>query len=134
MMRLQSQARARAAPRPAAMSALAIGIAAGGAALLHVLDLALSIMTLSASALSRVALRRMNAESGNRLPFLEEFKTVPSSHRAAIHILRQLCADRCRGPCGGSLAARGWPGGWWTGIGLAAFLGALVDRDRRWRG
>jgi hypothetical protein len=72
------------------MSALSLSVAVGSAAVLLLLDLALSIMTLSASALSRVALRRMNAESGNRLQFLEEFKTVPSSYRAAIHILRQI--------------------------------------------
>jgi CBS domain containing-hemolysin-like protein len=108
------------------MSALAIGSAAGGAALLHVLDLALSIMTLSASALSRVALRRMNAESGNRLPFLEEFKTVPSSHRAAIHILRQLSLIGAVGLWGWVATAAAWPGGWWTGIGLGGFIGALL--------
>src|SRR5260221_5152194 len=98
------------------MSVVSFGCALGGAAVLFLADLALSVMTLSASALSRVALRRMNAESGNRLPFLDEFKTVPSSHRAAIHTLRQLCLI-------GAVALTGWifaeaqgPGGWWGGI------------------
>src|SRR4249920_233397 len=108
------------------MSALAIGSAAGGAALLHVLDLALSVMTLSASALSRVALRRMNVDSGNRLPFLDEFKTVPSSHRAAIHTLRQLCLIGAVALTGSVFAAAAWPGGWWGGIAVGAVIGTLV--------
>jgi CBS domain containing-hemolysin-like protein len=108
------------------MTAPALGIALGGAAALFFLDLALSVMTLSASALSRVALRRMNAESGNRLPFLEEFKTVPSSHRAAIHTLRQLSLIGAVGLSGWIFAASGWPGGWWGGIGAAAVVGTLV--------
>ena len=108
------------------MSALAWGGALGAAALLHLLDLALSVMTLSASALSRVALRRMNTESGNRLPFLEEWKTVPSSPRAAIHLLRQLALLGAVGLWGWAAAASGWPGGWWAGIGFGAFVGALL--------
>ena len=108
------------------MSLLALSGALGLAALFHLLELALSVMTLSASALSRVALRRMNAESGNRLPFLEEFKTVPSSPRAAIHILRQLALISAVALWGSVAAASGWPGGWWTGIALGAFVGALL--------
>jgi CBS domain containing-hemolysin-like protein len=108
------------------MTTLAFGLALGGTAVLFLLDLALSAMTLSASALSRVALRRMNAESGNRLPFLDEFKTVPSSHRAAIHTLRQLSLIGAVGLSGWIFAASGWPGGWWGGIAVAAVVGALV--------
>ena len=108
------------------MSLLAASGVVGLAALLHLLELALSVMTLSASALSRVALRRMNTESGNRLPFLEEFKTVPSSPRAAIHILRQLALISAVALWGSVAAAFAWPGGWWTGIALGAFVGALL--------
>jgi len=108
------------------MSGLSIGAAFAAAAVLLLLDLALSVMTLSASALSRVALRRMNTESGNRLPFLEEFKTVPSSHRAAIHTLRQLSLIGAVGLFGWISAAASWPGGWWGGIATGAVLGALV--------
>lgn len=108
------------------MSLLVACIAAGGALLLHALDLALSVMTLSASALSRVALRRMNAESGNRLPFLEEFKTVPSSHRAAIHILRQLALIGAVGLWGWVFARAALPGGWWGGVAVGALFGALL--------
>jgi CBS domain containing-hemolysin-like protein len=108
------------------VSALRLGAAAGGAVALLLLDLALSVMTLSASALSRVALRRMNADSGNRLPFLDEFKTVPSSHRAAIHTLRQLSLIGAVGLTGSIFAAAGWPGGWWGGIAAGAFMGTLV--------
>jgi CBS domain containing-hemolysin-like protein len=108
------------------VSALRLGVAAGGAFALLLLDLALSVMTLSASALSRVALRRMNADSGNRLPFLDEFKTVPSSHRAAIHTLRQLSLIGAVGLTGSIFAAAGWPGGWWGGIAAGAVLGTLL--------
>jgi putative hemolysin len=101
-------------------------VAAGGAIALLLLDLALSVMTLSASALSRVALRRMNADSGNRFQFLEEFKTVPSSHRAAIHILRQLSLIGAVGLWGWIFASSAWPGGWWGGVAAGAFLGALL--------
>lgn len=108
------------------MGALSTSAALGGAFGLLVLDLALSVMTLSASALSRVALRRMNADSGNRLPFLDEFKTVPSSHRAAIHTLRQLSLIGAVGLFGWMFAQSGWPGGFWGGIAVGAVAGALV--------
>jgi magnesium and cobalt transporter len=108
------------------MTVLSFGVALGGAIVLFLLDLALSVMTLSASALSRVALRRMNAESGYRLPFLDEFKTVPSSHRAAIHTLRQLSLIGAVSLCGFMAAELGWPFGWWGGIGAGAIVGALL--------
>ena len=108
------------------MSVWPFGFAVFGIVVLLLGDLALSVMTLSASALSRVALRRMNAESGNRLSFLEEFKTVPSSHRAAIHTLRQLCligAVALSAFVFGNLA---WPGGWWGGIVAGTVAGTLL--------
>ncbi len=108
------------------MSILSLGAAIAGVMSLLVLDLALSVMTLSASALSRVALRRMNAESGNRLPFLDDFKTVPSSHRAAIHTLRQLSLVGAVGLCGWISDRSAWPGGWWGGIMTGAVAGALL--------
>jgi putative hemolysin len=108
------------------MTVVPATVAAGLILLLLLADLALSVMTLSATALSRVALRRMNAESGNRLPFLEEFKTVPSSHRAAIHTLRQLCLIGAVSLSGWAFARQGWPGGFWGGIAAGAFAGALV--------
>src|SRR5215510_6614100 len=108
------------------MTGFALGVALAGTIVLLLLDLALSVMTLSASALSRVALRRMNAESGNRLPFLEEFKTVPSSHRAAIHTLRQLSLIGAVGLSGWVFATSGWPGGWWGGVAAAAVVGTLL--------
>lgn len=61
----------------------------GGAALLFLLDLALSVTLLSITALSRVALRRLDVESGGRLGFLEEIKTLASMHRSALHAVRQ---------------------------------------------
>lgn len=108
------------------MTGIALGIALAGAGTLLVLDLALSVMTLSASALSRVALRRMNAESGNKLPFLEEFKTVPSSHRAAIHTLRELSLIGAVGLMAWVFAAAGWPGGFWGGLAIGALAGTIL--------
>lgn len=108
------------------MSPLALSISAGGAMALFLLDLALSVMTLSASALSRVALRRMNTDSGNSLPFLEEFKTVPSSHRAAIHALRQMSLIGAVALSGWIFALNAWPWGWWGGIATGAIVGTLL--------
>jgi putative hemolysin len=108
------------------MTPFALSVAAGGAAILLLLDLALTIMTLSASALSRVALRRMNTDSGNRLPFLDEFKTVPSSHRAAIHTLRQLSLIGAVGLFGWTFALSGWPWGWWGGVIAGAIVSILL--------
>ncbi len=105
---------------------LALIAAAAAVSVLLLSDLALSVMTLSASALSRVALRRMNAESGNRLQFLEEFKTVPSSHRAAIHTLRQLSLVGVVLLSGWIWRAAGGFGGFWLGAFLGTVAGALV--------
>ena len=108
------------------MTAFAFFSLAGGAFALFLLDLTLSVMTLSASALSRVALRRMNAESGYKLPFLDEFKTVPSPQRAAIHTLRQLSLIGAVSLCGALWARLSGPGGWWGGIAIGAVLGTLL--------
>jgi magnesium and cobalt transporter len=108
------------------MSGMTYGSALGGAVALFLLDLALSVMTLSASALSRVALRRMNAESGYRLPFLDEFKTVPSPQRAAIHTLRQLSLIGAVALTGWIADASAWPGGWWGGLAAGAVIGTLL--------
>jgi putative hemolysin len=108
------------------MSSVAFAIASGGVILLLVLDLALSVMTLSATALSRIALRRMNTDSGNRLPFLEDFKTVPSSHRAAIHTLRQVALVSAVALTGWIFMRASWPGGWWGGVAVGAFIATLL--------
>jgi CBS domain containing-hemolysin-like protein len=62
-----------------------------GAAVLLILDLALSIALAASASLSRVALRRMSAESQARLGFLERMQQLPSRHRSAAAILRRLC-------------------------------------------
>ena len=103
-----------------------MGLALTGAAALLLVDLALSVLTLSASALSRVALRRMNTESGNRLPFLEEFKTVPSTYRAAVHAVREASLFGASGLLAWVFVASGWPGGLWGGLGVGALIGTIV--------
>ena len=108
------------------MTSLSFFSLSGGAFALFLLDLTLSVMTLSASALSRVALRRMNAESGYKLPFLDEFKTVPSPQRAAIHTLRQLSLIGAVSLCGALWARLSAPGGWWGGIAIGAVVGTLL--------
>jgi CBS domain containing-hemolysin-like protein len=108
------------------MSGTTMGLALGGAFALLLLDLALSVVTLSASALSRVALRRMNTESGSRLPFLEEFKTVPSTYRAAIHTTRELSLFGASGLFAWVFAASDWPGGVWGGLIVGALAGTIV--------
>jgi CBS domain containing-hemolysin-like protein len=72
---------------PWSAGAVAAGLA--GAGVLFLLDLALSVMLLSLTSLSRVALRRLSQESGGRLKFLEDIKTIASIHRSAVHTVRQ---------------------------------------------
>ncbi|HEX4825514.1 MAG TPA: hemolysin family protein [Candidatus Polarisedimenticolaceae bacterium] len=96
------------------------------AAVLFAVDLALSVVTLSASALSRVALRRMNTESGNRLRFLEEFKMVPSEHRAAVHTLREASLLGAVALVAWAARAGGWPGGLLTGLVAGALFGVVL--------
>src|SRR5262245_50139862 len=102
-------------------AALALGVAA----LLFAVDLGLSVVTLSASALSRVALRRMNTESGNRLRFLEEFKMVPSEHRAAVHTLREASLLGAVALVAWTAHAEGWPGGLLTGVVIGGLVGVV---------
>src|SRR3990172_3712803 len=97
-----------------------------GAGLLFLLDLAMSAALLSVSALSRVALRHVNSESGNAFPFLEEIRSPYSTHRAAVHLARQM------GLLGGTLlvglAGRraGWQHPWLLGILVGALVGVLL--------
>jgi len=97
-----------------------------GAGLLFLLDLAMSTALLSVSTLSRVALRHVNSESGDAFPFLEEIKSPYSTHRAAVHLARQM------GLLGGTLlvglAGRraGWQHPWLLGILVGALVGVLM--------
>jgi CBS domain containing-hemolysin-like protein len=68
-----------------------IALLAGVALLLLLVDLALSVLLLSVTALSRVALRRLDQEAGGDYAFLEEIRSVGSAHRAAVHVARQAC-------------------------------------------
>ena len=101
-------------------------LALGAAALLFAVDLALSVVTLSASALSRVALRRMNTESGNRLRFLEEFKMVPSEQRAAVHTLREASLLGAVALVAWAAREAAWPGGLLTGLAIGGFVGVVL--------
>ena len=107
------------------MSGGTIALILGAAGALLLLDLALTILTLSASALSRVALRRMNTESGGKLRFLEEFKVVPSAYRAAVHTLREISLLGAAGLIGLAFARAGWPGGFFAGLLVAGLAGSL---------
>ncbi len=61
------------------------------AAVLFLLDLTLSAVLLSVGALSRVALRHLASDSGERLRFLEDMRSVRSPHRTAVQAARQAC-------------------------------------------
>lgn len=95
------------------------------AAVLFVLQAALAIGLAAAAALSRVALRRLGSENGQRIAFVESLQDPASVHHIAGHLARQLCL------LGGALAlvlglARlGWPHPVASGIVLAA-VGAVV--------
>jgi magnesium and cobalt transporter len=79
------------------------------AVVLFAVQLLLSVALVAASALSRVALRRLSAESGDRLRFLVELRAPATTHRFAAYLARQLSL------LGGCLvleigaAAAGWP-------------------------
>ena len=108
------------------MSGMGPLAALAGAVALLVVDLALSVLTLSASALSRVSLRRMNTEAANRLPFLEEFKTVPSRYRAAVHVLREMSLVGAAGLLGWVFERQGWPGGLLGGLVIGLLVGTIL--------
>jgi len=103
-----------------------IGAALAVAGVLFLVDLALSVMTLAASALSRVALRRLNTEADGTLPFLEEFKVVPSSHRAAIHTVREASLIGAAGLLAWCASAASIPGGYATGLIAGILFGTVV--------
>jgi magnesium and cobalt transporter len=97
-----------------------------GSALLLLLELGLTIALVAASALSRVALQRLSAESGGRLDFVVELKTPPTTHHSAVHLARQACLL-------GSvlllaLAARslGWAYPAVFGVAVGALIGAFL--------
>jgi CBS domain containing-hemolysin-like protein len=97
-----------------------------GAALLFLLDLALTTMLLSVASLSRVALRRLSAESEDSLPYLEGIKTLASTYRVAIQTARQLSLLGGTVVVALAAGAAGWPHPWWIGVGTGAVLGVGV--------
>lgn len=94
---------------------------AGLAAVFFAIDLALTVLLLSATALSRVALRRLDQESGGRFPFLEEFRAAGSAHRAAVHVARQASLLSASLLVAGGAYAAGWPAApaWGFAVGFA---------------
>ncbi len=96
------------------------------AILLFLLDLILTVAMVAGSALNRVALQRLSAESGRHLRFIADFKTPHCSYRIATHIVRQLSL------LGGALllgfvaASAGWPHAWALGVLVGALVGVLL--------
>jgi len=80
----------------------------------------------SASALSRVALRRLGGENGGKLACVESLRKTGSTHRIASHLAQQLCL------LGGALClalglgSAGWDHATAVGIGIAALCGVLL--------
>jgi putative hemolysin len=97
-----------------------------GAVVLFLLDLAYSVVLVSVSALSRVALHRLCGDLPARLAFVESLREPQSPHRVAASLMRQLCL------LGGVLlvasAARG--SGWEfpaaAGVAAGALFGVLL--------
>jgi CBS domain containing-hemolysin-like protein len=98
----------------------------GGAGLLLLLDLGLSVALESAATLSRVALRRMSTEAPRRLAFLEEMKRPASCYRAAAAILRQLCLLGVVLLSVWIASVAGWALPVVGGVALGALLGVLI--------
>ena len=94
-------------------------LAVCAAAVLFLLEAAFAVALAAVSALSRVALRRLGTENGDRLAFLESLRETASVHRIAAHLARQLCL------LGGGLLlvlglqAAGWSHPLVTGLGIA---------------
>lgn len=98
----------------------------GGAVLLFAIQGALSVLLMSASSLSRVALRQVTGAADRAQGALDEFRSFRSTHRVAISALRQSCLV---GGCVLSgLAADRWGIRWpWLAGALAGLvLGVLV--------
>ncbi len=96
-----------------------------GALLLLALELALSVALVAASALSRVALRRLGAESGGRLRFVVSLRTPPSTYRSAAYLARQLSL---LGGCvllGVTAWVADWPYPWILGVIVGAVVGVV---------
>ena len=103
---------------------LAIGVAV--CVLLLAFDLALSILLLGVTGLSRVALRRIAADSGGRLEFLGEIKAIASTHRAAVHAVRQACLLGAVAVLAATLTRTGLGHAWIVSIAVAGILGVVV--------
>jgi len=124
------------------VSTTAVIVCGAAAAALLLADLALSVMLLSVTSLSRVALRRIDMESGGRLPFLEEIKTLASIHRAAIHAVRQLCLLGAVVSVAAAASGAGMSRPWSLAFGVGIVAGVLLVetygaravalRDPRW--
>jgi len=97
----------------------------GGAALLLLIELSLSISLVAVTTLSRVALHRVTLETDGRLEFFEEMHRPPSTYRSATVVLRQLSL------LGAALlltlfaSGSGWPRPVLIGPALAFVLGVV---------
>ena len=103
-----------------------VGVALAAALLMFALELVLAVALVSAVSLSRVALRRLSAEAGDRLSFLEQLKAPPSTYRSTAVTVKQLSL---LGGClfvGLAAAAANWPHPWAVGLLAGAVFGAGV--------
>jgi CBS domain containing-hemolysin-like protein len=101
-------------------------LALAAAVLLLLTEGALAVGLAAASALSRVALRRLGTENGERLAFVEGLRESASDHRIAAHLARQLCLLGGAALLVVGLEAAGWGHPLMAGIGLAAVGGVIV--------
>ncbi len=102
-----------------------VGVALGGAALLFLLDLALWTALLSVNLLSRVAVRKLSQESGERFRFLEDLKTAQSTHRMATQVARQMALLGGSVLTGIAAGGAGWPHPWLLGVACGTLVGVL---------
>jgi putative hemolysin len=103
-----------------------VGLALAGAAALFLLEFSLSMLLLSIAAVSRVALRRMIADSRGRLRFLEDVKDPPFSRRTALNAVR--LASLIGGSALAGLAAHGagLQHAWLIGVLAGLIVGVLM--------
>ncbi len=96
-----------------------------GSAALFLCQTAFAVMVVSASALGRVALRRIGSEGGGRLRFVEDLRLAHSARRIAVHAAREGCLLAAAVAFGAGARAAGWPRPWLLAAAVGLGVGVL---------
>ncbi len=103
-----------------------IWAALGGALVLFCVHLVMSALLTAVSALGQVSLHRINAESGNRLQFLQEMDAPGSPYRLSAAVARQFALLGGSVLVGVGAHLTGWSRPWLVGLAAGAVLCVLL--------